>query len=743
MNRQSRSRVPVVLQMASADCGAACMTMILRYWKLDATLSACRELLGAGRDGVNALAMVRLAQLIGLTSAAYRLGDPAQLNKLNLPAISHWNGSHFVVVERVDGHHVRIVDPATGRRKVTLSAFAAARPDVVVTFTPTVKPLALPPSVQNQPSLREQLIQVARTVSRPLRHTGWALLFVSLLLQLIGLSIPAGMALVFDYVLPSRESALLPMLGWAVLGIVVIQFGLGYLRSRLLVTFQTAVDHQLMTRLFGHLLTLPFRFFAQRSSGDLMQRLASSVLLRELVSSQVLSALIDGLFVLTYLAVLAVRDITFAAVAAAIGAGHVLAVLTVQSRLARLRHQQLTVQAEAEGLLMEALTGMATVKAMGAEDRVYQNWLTQYTRALRVDAQQGRLSAVVDNVGAAVRIGAPLALLLLGASRLFAGELTLGEMLALQTLSLSVLMPLTSLVTSVQVLMSVSSHVQRLHDVFLAEPEIRPGEARTPLTLSGRIELRNVSFRYDVHSPYVLRNVDLVVEPGQKVAVVGPSGGGKSTLALLLLGLQHPTSGEVLVDGVPLDLLDPGSMRRQFGVVMQESFIFRESIRRNIALNTPEASLEDVVTAASVAALHEDVMAMPMAYETLVSERGQALSGGQRQRLAIARAVLGRPRILILDEATSHLDVATERRVDHGISDLHCTRIVIAHRLSTVRNADRIVVLEKGTISESGSHRQLLSANGTYAQLVDLAERQVHSEVASVGAGSAGPRVAR
>jgi len=255
--------------------------------------------------------------------------------------------------------------------------------------------------------------------------------------------------------------------------------------------------------------------------------------------------------------------------------------------------------------------------------------------------------------------------------------------------------------------------------VFAAEPEVAPTDLFTGVVLGGRIELKQVSFRYDARSPLVLNSLDLTIEPGQKVAIVGSSGSGKSTLAMLLLGLYRPTSGEIWYDGVPLSQIDPGDLRRQFGVVMQESFIFRDSIRSNIALNRPDLSLERVKAAAFVAALADDIERLPMRYETQVAERGLALSGGQRQRLAIARAVAGEPRVLLLDEATSHLDVATERRVDRNISELQCTRVVIAHRLSTVRNADAIVVLDQGRICELGSHVDLLAHGGLYADLVE------------------------
>ncbi|MBV9281904.1 MAG: ATP-binding cassette domain-containing protein, partial [Chloroflexi bacterium] len=236
--------------------------------------------------------------------------------------------------------------------------------------------------------------------------------------------------------------------------------------------------------------------------------------------------------------------------------------------------------------------------------------------------------------------------------------------------------------------------------------------------LAGRIELRNVGFQYDPHAPLALRNISLTVEPGQKVALVGATGSGKSTLAMLLLGLYRPVEGEILFDGVPLSRLSLRTLRRQFGVVLQEPFLFAGSIRQNIAFNDPALSLERVAEAGTMAGIHDAIVQMPMGYETLVAEGGSGLSGGQRQCLALARAVAHRPAVLLLDEATSHLDVVTERRVDVNLSRLSCTRIVIAHRLSTIRNADLILVLDGGEIVERGSHEELLARGGKYAQLI-------------------------
>jgi ABC-type bacteriocin/lantibiotic exporter with double-glycine peptidase domain len=364
------------------------------------------------------------------------------------------------------------------------------------------------------------------------------------------------------------------------------------------------------------------------------------------------------------------------------------------------------------------LSGIATIKSMGAEKQVYDNWLGRYAIALAVDRARNRLSSTVDNVTATMRLVGPLALLWLGMARMFDSGMSLGDAMGLQMLALAAVTPLGSLVASAQALQSVASNLQRLQDVFAAKPEIADASGLESPQLRGRVEVRGLGFRHDGIGPPVLQDVSFTVQPGRTVAVVGPSGSGKSTLAMLLAGLYQPTQGEIRFDGVPLRRIAPDALRRQLGVVFQESYLFRDSIRRNIALARPDLTIEEVRRVAGLAAIDRDIEAMPLRYDTGVAERGQALSGGQRQRLSIARALAGEPVILLLDEATSHLDVATERRVSAAIAELRCTQIIIAHRLSTVRHADEILVLDRGRIVERGDHDALLALGGAYAEMV-------------------------
>jgi ATP-binding cassette subfamily B protein len=704
-----RKRVPEVLQLETTECGAACLAMILRYHGRQTTVAEIREQCGVGRDGLNALALIKTAQQYGLRARGLSV-QQADFPCVTLPAIVHWQFTHFLVVERWTPKEVRVIDPAQGRMRLSSEEFAAGFTGVVIALEPGAhfrRARAVP-----HLSLRHY---VGLMLGSPLLVA--QVLLASLVVQALGLAVPLLTKALIDQVLPVSARNQMVWLGLGVAVLLASQLVATLLRSAVLVYLQARVDTQTLLGFFEHLLSLPYRYFQQRASGELVARVNSNTAIRDVLTGQLLSACLDSVLVLVYLVILFWMSRAFGLIVLATGLVQAGLMLLSNHKLHELTQRDLAAQSKAQAFMTEALVGIATVKAAGREERALEQWSNLHAEQLNVSVRRSYLAGVIDSSLAVVRTFSPLVLLWFGTLKVLDGAISVGTMLALNALAGTFLSPLASLVAGGQRLQLLKAHFERVGDVLEAEPEQSIHDLPAVPRLMGRIELTNVSFRYDAGAAPVLRNLNLRIEPGQKIAIVGPSGSGKSTLLKLLVGLYRPTEGEVSFDGRALPTLNLRAFRNQLGVVMQDAFIFSGTIRSNIVFNQPDLPLERVVQAAKLAALHDDIARMPMGYETFVSEGGSALSGGQRQRLALARALAHAPSILLLDEASSHLDTVNEQLVEENLARQDCTRIVVAHRISTVSDADLVVVLDQGAIVEQGSHQTLLARDGFYARL--------------------------
>lgn len=666
-----------------------------------------------GRNGVTAQTIVSAAGQFGLRSKAYALNATA-LRDVTLPCMIHWNRSHFVVLERWSHGCAEIVDPDRGRREVAAQEFDNSFSGVALQFEPG-------PDFDTRVAHRAD--PAWNYLRGMLKTPGTArvlaqIIGASLLLQAFGFALPLMTKVLVDRVLPTGRAAGMNALLAGAFLVALMQATVSFVRANLLLRLETHLDSYLMLGFFRRLLALPFPFFQLRSSGDLLMRLSSNATIREALASYTTSAILDGSLVLVFLVVLLNLSPPVGMAALTIALVQTGILLTTSRRLRNLVDNQIAAQSASQSCLVESLLGILTLKASGAEHATLARWSGTLDKQLDTSLQRGQYLAKVEGALVAVRTFSPLFLLWLGSTLVLDGSMSLGAMLAANGLAAVFLQPVASLVMSGQRLQTIGAHLERISDVMEAQPEQEQDVARSAPPLSGRIELRNVSFRYDANSPLVLRNISLSIQPGQKIALVGRTGSGKSTLAKLLLGLYVPAEGEIEYDGVPLHSMNFQSVRAQWGTVLQEPFLFSSSLRENIAFHKPQVSEDELTRAAKLAGIHEEIVKMPMGYETRIDEAGQSLSGGQRQRIAIARAIAGGSAFLLLDEATSHLDAVTEAIVDRNLDALCCTRVVIAHRLSTIRNADLIAVVEDGSIVEQGSHQQLLEQNGLYAALI-------------------------
>lgn len=706
-------RVPVILQMTPRECGAACLAMVLTYHGRETTINESRKFLQTGRDGLTARAIAQAGRDLGLRVRAFSL-EPASLAEVRTPAVVHWNFDHFMVLEQWSPNAVEVVDPAIGRRRLTAEEFSAGFTGVVLTMEPGAN--FQQQRAQDKITWRSYLRDLLRTPgsSRLLAQ----ILGASALLQVVGLVFPLFTMVLVDTILPAQDLSMLMILGIGMVVLVLGQVLLSYLRSALSLYLEARLDTELMLGFFEHVLMLPFRFFHERTSGDLLMRLGSVAVIREVLTSQTISAVLDGTMAIFYLVVLMIWQPLFGLLALLFGTVQAVLLLISTRRLYALTERDLAAQAESQSYLVEALSGVATLKASAAEDRAMEYWSNLFFKQLNISVSRSHLANLVGMGQEAISALAPVVLLWIGGILVLNGDMSLGTMLAVVTVAISFLGPLSSLVATGQQVQLVGAHLERIGDVLKTEPEQDLQAVQRAPRLTGSIEVRNASFRYHPSAPWAIRNLSVAIAPGQKVAIVGRTGSGKSTLAMLLLGLYPLTEGEILYDGWPLEQLNLRTLRSQFGTVLQEASLFSGTIQRNIASHDPDLPLDSIVEAAQLAEVHDDIMSMPMGYDTIIAEGGTDLAGGQRQRLAIARALAHRPAILLLDEATSDLDAITESIVDQSLSDLDCTRIVIAHRLSTVRNADLILVLDQGAIVERGTHEELVALGGIYAMLV-------------------------
>jgi ATP-binding cassette, subfamily B, bacterial len=704
-----RPRIPYVAQVTSSDCGSACLAMVLARYGVAVELRELAQSLGPGRDGSSLLAMRDVADAYGLKGRLLRL-EPESLSELPAGTILHWEFTHFVVLERAGPHGTDVVDPAVGRRRVSPAELGRSFTGLALAFeegpSPADRGARRKPKATGPP---------ARAL---LRH--WPLLThvagISFLVTLCAMATPLLLTAIIDRVLPHRDHGLLFAAGVGVAAAAGLYFLASLVRGTLLLHLRTQLDLEITRAFVEHLVNLPFAFFQTRSRGDLMLRLNSNSEVREILTAGALSAVLDGSFVLVYVIVLFALSPAIAWLAIALGAAQISILVWSQGPQKRLTSRYLQAQSRVNNHQIELLGGIETLKSMGREDRAVERWSALFVDVLNASLVRGRLTTIVESLLATLRVAAPLCLTWFGAREVVAGRLPLGTMLALVSLSMAFLGPLSTLVTTGLRFSTLASYLDRIADV-LETPVERTG-GQPVVDLRGSVRLEQVQFRYAPDAAPTLSDVDLEIHPGEFVAIVGPSGAGKSTLARLLAGLLVPCEGRLLYDGTPLGELDLRSLRRHLGIVTQQPQLLGLTVRANIAFADPAASLDHVIAAARAARLHDEILAMPMGYDTLVGDGGMSLSGGQRQRLALARALLGRPALLILDEATSALDAVTEQAIQQELAAMRCTRVVIAHRLSTVLDADLIVVLDNGRIVERGRHRDLLAQERVYRRLV-------------------------
>ncbi len=717
MQRKGKmKRVPSILQMEAVECGAASLAMIFAYYKKYLPLEQLRVDCGVTRDGVKANSILKAARRYGFVAKGFRK-EPEGLREMPLPAIIHWNFNHFVVLEGFGKDGVYINDPGSGPRTIDYEEFDMAFTGVILTFEP---------GEEFQPSGTKNSFIVSLRQWLSGSHTAVIyLVLIGLIMVIPGLLVPAFSKIFIDDILLGGKGDWLKPLLWAMGAAAILQGVLVALQQYYLLKMETKTAISNAGKFFWHIFRLPVEFFQQRSAGDVSNRLQSNDQVAAFLSRELAETAIGFLTIIFYFVVMLQFSVILALIALLIAALNICYLFYSSSKIETLNAKLLQDQGKVMGFSMSGLFIMETLKASASESDFFAKWSGYHAKEINSQQKLGKTAQVLLQLPDFLSEFANVIVLFVGGLTIISGNLTIGSLIAFQGLLGSFMQPVNDLTQMGMRVKEVQGDINRLEDVFkykLDENVIRETETEheedTCRKLEGDIEIKDLSFGYSPWDPPLIENFSLRLKSGSRVALVGGSGSGKSTVAKLISGIYLPWSGEILFDGKRREDLPREVIVNSMAVVDQDITMFDGTIRENLTMWDATISELDLIRAAKDACIHDDITLRDKGYDHKVSEGGSNFSGGQRQRLEIARALTGNPSVLILDEATSALDVHTEKLVDENIRRRGCTCIIVAHRLSTIRDCDEIIVLEKGKIVERGTHDQLKNTGGLYAQLI-------------------------
>ena len=715
---KQRITTPILLQMHASECGAACLGSVLAYFGRWVPLTELREKCEVSRDGSSAASILRASRHYGLECSGLSVRAD-QLKKLQLPLILFWQFSHFVILEGFDRGNFFLNDPSTGRRRLSAEEFDKGFSGIALRFK---RGADFTPGGE-LPGLLAQL--------GALLVGSWGVLTgviaCGFMLTLLALIVPASLGVFVDDVLENHG----PWGGLvaALLGGGVLVYILTLLKHRFLKRLAVRISVTGYNRNLSRLLRLPVEFFEHRLVGDLTDRVSSIDRIAKNITDQFLVLIIDMAMCAVLLVAMLAFDVMLTLIMLLLAILHGI-LAHFFNRLRAVRSQAMRRE---QGLLigvgMQMLSHADNLRMTGSEDRFFSRWSGQQARELQARqlySELGSVNAALPVLVAALRSAAIVGI---GGSLVLAGDMTLGTLVGFYILAEMFLAPVGRFLEFADKRQAIVTDLQRLDDISRAteDPVIKRRSPETEsiptfkgrLQLAGQLELRNVTFGFNKSRPSLIKDFNLLIKPGQRVAVVGPSGSGKSTLARLVSGVYRPWSGEILFDGHPRNEIPEEVLRQSISMVDQDIVLFSASLRDNITLWNPAVPDEAIFAATRDARVHDEILLRPHGYATLVEEGGINFSGGQRQRLEIARALVGNPTVLILDEATSALDAATEEEVDEALRRRGVTCLIMAHRLSTVRDCDEIIVLDKGVEVQRGTHDELIGdETGMYYKLV-------------------------
>ena len=686
-------RVRLVRQTEMTECGLACLAMIAGSYGFDVDLGSLRRRFQPSMRGASLKSLIAMADAMGLSARAVKL-PLEELANLHVPAVLHWDMNHFVVVERVKRGKVLIHNPDGRSRWCGLAEVSKHFTGVALELRPADD---FETGRQRQTLKLSQLWRRMTGLKRALVQT----LVLSLVMQAFVLASPYYMQVALDSVLPALDHDLLTVLALGFGLFTLINGGASLLRSFVLLSAGSSLGYGVASNIARRLFRLPVDWFEKRHVGDILSRFQSVTPIQQALTQGAVGALIDGVLAVLILAVMLFYSIKLTLIALAAFALY--AIVRVISFAAQRDAQEEAIVASGkeQTTMVESVRGIVTLRLFNRESARHALWQTKLADSVNANIHLSRIG-IWQSVANTLLFGLENILTIwLAIGLVISGGFSVGMVFAYLAYKTQFTQRAASLIDQAINFRMLGLHLDRLSDIALADQDSgfnQPPVARTDL--SGRVELRNVRFRYSPTDPWVLDGINLVIEPGEHLAITGPSGGGKSTLVKVMLGLLEPDSGEVLVDGLPLKQFGYSHYREQVGAVLQDDHLFGGSIADNIALFEDSPNMERIFGAAQAAAIHDDIARMPMGYETLVGDMGSSLSGGQKQRLLLARALYRGPALLVMDEGTSHLDSIRERAINETVAKSGITRIIVAHRAETIAAAERLAIVDRGRLHE-------------------------------------------
>ncbi|MGF1462410.1 MAG: peptidase domain-containing ABC transporter [Maricaulaceae bacterium] len=684
-------RLPVVLQAEAAECGLACLAMAAAFFGRHESLAGLRRRFQISRHGASLRDLMRVADALDLSTRAVKV-ELETLAHLRKPAILHWDMNHFVVLKSATRRKIVIHDPATGRREMSLAEASPHLTGVALELVPTE-------AFETRDARERVRLTDLWTRAYGLGGSLAQLFLLAALLQIAAIVTPLVNQVVVDEAITKGDLGILGamLFGFGVL--LTVQAGLTYLRGFVALYLGTLFSFQMRSNLLRHFLRLPADFAERRSVGELMNRFEALRPIQELFTSGVITIALDGLMSVALLIFMLIYAPSLTLVVVAVLALYLSIRMFTYFHIRRLTDQQISKDAELNSIFLEILRSARSIKTFGREQERHAVWQTAFADSTNVRVRLQRLTVTGAAGEELLRAAELIGVLYFGAKAVVAGDMTLGMLFAFQAYRGQFADRARGLVDQLLTFRLTSVYLDRIADLIHADPEVNlDSDGAEPAPLKGAIQIRAGAFRYGETAPWIFQNLDLEVAAGERVAITGASGGGKTTLLKTLIGLHPLTVGEIRFDGQPAGDAGWRALRARFGVVMQDDQLLTGSVAENIAFFAPDLDQAKVENAARRAAVHKDIRGLPMGYQTLIGDLGASLSAGQIQRLMLARALYRNPDILFLDEGTANLDPETEARIVQSLSELACTQIIIAHRPAAISYADRVLKLDDGVL---------------------------------------------